>query len=443
MHTGKKQPPMLSARLPDNYSPDRKFPLFIYLIGGPGERGEVRNLAPGIGVIGKKDYLCVSLPLFKKVWDINGPAKGLFVLPDDYETISNCYRVMLRKLFDTVPNITRDGSVFGGHSNGAHTTGVLLAGRDNFILDHFEDFYFHEGGIMSLTPEVLAREEFKNRRFLVMMGERAWDAKPKDGEKRVPMIQALRDATAANQLDFTYITMVGYGHEQPQEYLNLMGQWARREPIEDIPAKLKSLSESLALPLTTHPDSSNWPDLLNSDLSNCKFPGVTWNLADGILTTSRDAHLWTKNTYGVAVLDLEYQGEPGALGGVYLYNSDPENQPSASVGIQLGGHSSSGSFIGHQPAEKSTSKPEGEWNKLTITCRGAEISVLLNGEIANRIDLSRWTSAGTNPDGTAVPHPLQGKPWAELPREGRIGLRGKGFAFRNIKVLKLQSPVHP
>ena len=44
-------------------------------------------------------------------------------------------------LLDAVPNITPERSTLGGFSNGANTTGVLLAGQDDFILRHFRAFF--------------------------------------------------------------------------------------------------------------------------------------------------------------------------------------------------------------------------------------------------------------------------------------------------------------
>jgi hypothetical protein len=52
-------------------------------------------------------------------------------------------------------------------------------------------------------------------------------------------------------------------------------------------------------------------------------------------------------------------------------------------------------------------------------------------------DLSQWTSAKKNPDGTDIP-PWLSRAWGELPTKGRIGLQGKhGNAvifFRNVRI---------
>lgn len=213
MDSGKKQPAALTVRLPDNYTLDRPLPLFLYLIGGPGGRGEARDLALGLSVIGQRDYICAVMPLFKAKVNVNEPSRGVMVRKDDFDVISRSYRTMLQKLLDTVPNITPQRSVLGGHSNGAHTTGVLRAGQDPFILDHFRAFYFYEGGVMSLSAEVLQHPLLQQSRFLVMMGG-------KGPFQRI--VNPIREAAIANKLDFTFVTMEGYGHEQPPEYHNMI-----------------------------------------------------------------------------------------------------------------------------------------------------------------------------------------------------------------------------
>ena len=45
--------------------------------------------------------------------------------------------------------------------------------------------------------------------------------------------------------------------------------------------------------------------------------------------------------------------------------------------------------------------PVGEWNHIEITCRGALIQIVLNGEKVNSIDLDAFTKPNQRPDGTA------------------------------------------
>jgi hypothetical protein len=68
MLTGERRLPRFTATLPENYSPDGKFPLFVFLL--PYGRGELH--APTREVIGARDFICVHLPVFKRTYDKSG-----------------------------------------------------------------------------------------------------------------------------------------------------------------------------------------------------------------------------------------------------------------------------------------------------------------------------------------------------------------------------------
>jgi hypothetical protein len=453
MSSGTAQPAMMTARLPENYTSEGQFPLFVYLLGGPGGRGEERHLKLGQFTIGNRDFIVVTMPLFKKKLDPTEPSRGLMVSMDDFPVIASSYRTMLEKLFATVPNITREHSTLGGHSNGAHTTGVLLAGQDEFLFQHFTQFFLQEGGIGPLFANVMQKTSMRTPRFMIMMGGRGFGPEPQKSSPFLTLQNVLQDMTSyGGKRDFTFVTMHGYGHDQPPEYLQVIGQWARGEPMNDIPAMEKALASKLTLPLLHHPDSSAWPDLINADLSNCTYPGGVWSENAGILTATKDENIWTKATHGDCVLDFEFKLEPGANSGVFIYNSDATNWLNTSIEIQLCDDAAAewktkpatwqcGAFFGHQAPVKSTVKPAGEWNRLTLTSQGPKLTIVINGELVNEIDLSKFTDGKTNPDGSEVPKWLQGKPWNDLPKQGRIGFQGrhadKGIQFRKIKWLRL------
>ncbi len=81
-------------------------------------------------------------------------------------------------------------------------------------------------------------------------------------------------------------------------------------------------------------------------------------------------------------------------------------------------------------------KPVGEWNHVEITCDGPMISIVLNGEKVNSINLDEWTEPGKRPDGTE--HKF-GKAMADHPRKGYIGLQDHGSPcwYRNIRIRPL------
>ena len=97
-------------------------------------------------------------------------------------------------------------------------------------------------------------------------------------------------------------------------------------------------------------------------------------------------------------------------------------------------------IFGHLAPGKSAVKKPGEWNRFTITCQDRIITVVLNGEQVTTMDMSEWTSAKKNPDGSAIPGWLN-KPVAGLAPKGHIGFQGKHAGapiyFRNIKIKPL------
>jgi hypothetical protein len=198
-----------------------------------------------------------------------------------------------------------------------------------------------------------------------------------------------------------------------------------------------------------HPDSSQWPGLFKADLSDAVFPAGVWTVSEGVLTASKDEAIWTKKgDYGNFVIDLEFKNAPGTNSGVIVYGSDLKDWIPNSVEIQIADDFAKqwadspatwhcAAIFGRQAPTKSVVKKPGEWNRMTITCKGPRISVMLNGELVTDIDMKKWTSAKKNPDGSEIPAWLS-KPMAELATKGHIGLQGKHAGapiyFRNVKI---------
>jgi len=84
-------------------------------------------------------------------------------------------------------------------------------------------------------------------------------------------------------------------------------------------------------------------------------------------------------------------------------------------------------------------KPTGEWNSVTITCCGPEISVEVNGELICRIDCDEFTEVGKRPDGSRHKFSRRGIPIKDFAREGYIGFQDHGHKvwFKNVKIKEL------
>lgn len=216
-------------------------------------------------------------------------------------------------------------------------------------------------------------------------------------------------------------------------------------------------SDELKIPPTKHPDTSEWKDLLKEDLSNAEYPEKVWSFKDGVLTATKDQNLWTEKEYDNFILDLEFKTAEGTNSGVIVYCSNTKKWIPNSVEIQIADDYSKkwsskpktwhcAAIFGHLAPEKSMVKKPGKWNHYTITCVDKMIYVMLNGEMVTEMDMSKWTSAKKNPDGSRIP-PWLSKPKAELPTKGKIGFQGKHAGapiyFRNIKIKELKNSKEP
>lgn len=208
------------------------------------------------------------------------------------------------------------------------------------------------------------------------------------------------------------------------------------------------------VPPKKHPDTSapGWQDLFAPDLSNAIYPAGVWSVEEGVFTATEDQALWSEKEYDNFILDLEFKTAAGTNSGVIVYASDIDNWIPHSVEIQIADDYAEqwanspaswqcGAIFGHLPASKSNVKKPGKWNRYTITCQDKMIWVMLNGETVTEMDMSLWTSAQTNPDGSEIPEWLS-TPFAELPTHGNIGFQGKHAGapiwFRNIKIKALE-----
>jgi hypothetical protein len=206
---------------------------------------------------------------------------------------------------------------------------------------------------------------------------------------------------------------------------------------------------ALAVPLfaAEHPDISGpeWRDLFAPDLSNA-VGAEHWQMADGILVAKHHDTLWTKESYGDFILDLEFKVAKESNSGVFLRSGDPSNVLAA---LEIQVHDSKdgskygmvGAIYDAIPPSKPMAKPVGEWNRYTITCRGSLVTLVFNGEEVLRADLNDWPEKGKNPDGTPNKFPVALKDFARRGPIGLQGLHGKAQApvwYRHLKIRPLE-----
>jgi hypothetical protein len=195
-----------------------------------------------------------------------------------------------------------------------------------------------------------------------------------------------------------------------------------------------------------HPDTTGWKSLFQPDLSNAIMEPDAWKIENGELSAKTHAVLWTKESYGDFVLDLEFKVAKGANSGVFLRAGDIKRDTSA-YEIQV--HESTdgskygmvGALYDAKPPSKNVAKPAGEWNRFTITCKGTMLTLIFNGEEVINVDLGDWKEPHLNPDGTKNKFAVALKDYARVGPIGFQGIHGKEAApvwYRNIRIKELK-----
>lgn len=143
----------------------------------------------------------------------------------------------------------------------------------------------------------------------------------------------------------------------------------------------------------------NGLDLTGWDVYDGK--SVSWQVADGEIRCVAPGGGWlqTIEPYSDFELRFDYRLSPGGNSGVSLRFPGQGNPSLQGLEIQLLDDQAE-KFQGIQPTQQTgslyfiaapsrtdASKPAGEWNQCTVTCLGPRITVALNGETVNSIDL--------------------------------------------------------
>ena len=225
MMTGENVPPCLTITLPEDYEPNKTFPLLVYvpgLHGGP--KGNIYNAQT---IAGPKGWIVATLPLFKKSVDTNEVAGGILVGFNDYPVIAKSYDTMLGKIFELIPNIDRQKSAMAGFSNGALTIAVLISYHDEFILTHFKNFCMVDHGMFHLTD--LHKKFAKDCRYLILVG----DQQDQGRELKIRGSQLQQDEWRLLGVNITCHIMKDTGHEFQERHMAIVGKWLRNEPLDE------------------------------------------------------------------------------------------------------------------------------------------------------------------------------------------------------------------
>jgi hypothetical protein len=142
-------------------------------------------------------------------------------------------------------------------------------------------------------------------------------------------------------------------------------------------------------------------------------------------------YIATTKQYGDFILDLEFKFDKDGNSGVFMrvgdlkdhVNSGFELQILDTHGLAKPGHHDCGGIIATQGPSKNMVKPAGEWNRYVITFKGSHLTVVLNGEQIQDLDLSK----------TAM---------KDRPAKGHISFQdeAKRIWYRNVRIKELGQP---
>ncbi len=168
-----------------------------------------------------------------------------------------------------------------------------------------------------------------------------------------------------------------------------------------------------------------------------------WVLANGELTPSKTPGgiLWTKEKFGDFEVVLEYKTSEKANSGLF-FRTDPRNPVQGGFEIQIAspglyqGKHVLGSLYDAKEAAVSAGKPDGEWNVMTLTCKGPSIKATVNGQTTVDVNIDQWTEPNKNPDGSKNKFKT---PLKDMPRVGHLGLQyhGQPVWFRKFEIKPL------
>ncbi len=163
-------------------------------------------------------------------------------------------------------------------------------------------------------------------------------------------------------------------------------------------------------------------------------PPDSWTVKDGVLATNGKGGGWISSVREFADfrLELEFRLPPDGNSGVFIrapHSGDPAYtgleiqvlDDAAQKYAHLQPWQYTGSIYGVVAPAMRAGKPAGEWQKMTVQCRGPKILVILNGKQIVLVDLADYT------------HKLPKHPGLKR-RKGYIGLQNHStrVEYRNI-----------
>lgn len=196
------QKPMCELRIPENYSADKTFPLFVWYSGGKGSH----KVGGANGMVDFKEFIVVAIPY------PGGRLPRLAVNDGDIDDFWDYQAPMLERVNELIPNISEEVRIAGGSSSGAHMVGSGICQKWKGFIDYFTAYVLHEGGY---APEKNYRAARK-KPVLVIYGEKS---------KAYPWQKTFNEAIEDSRADLTFIALPNDGHGLSGEGRKHIREW--------------------------------------------------------------------------------------------------------------------------------------------------------------------------------------------------------------------------
>ena len=194
--------------LPEEYSPDRVWPLYVSL-GGGGGSDRPNRLAAGLG------FVAVGLPYPRDPRNIEQAAFSPF-------TLWSYYKPMLQKLDRVLPNLHPTNRVVFGFSNGANAVTALVAFSDTQFTKQYRFLIIHEGGMHQGRWSDEVWRALLSCSILYSAGDRSATA---------GHISKMQQEALDHDVDAELLIYEG-GHEMNPQLGATMRQWIKRKVLD-------------------------------------------------------------------------------------------------------------------------------------------------------------------------------------------------------------------
>jgi hypothetical protein len=144
--------------------------------------------------------------------------------------------------------------------------------------------------------------------------------------------------------------------------------------------------------------------------------------------------------FGDFVLKCDVKMDPKCNSGVFFRVGEPKDPVQTGFEIQVASEIGTGKHdfgsLYDLVGPKHTPHLSGDWNSITVTCKGPHVSASVNGEKLVEINCDEWTTPHRSLDGQRNKFRRAIK---DFPRQGYIGFQDHNHPvwFKNVKILEL------